>query len=36
VARGNPQADVVVLDESNFDQIVDGSQNVFVEFYAPW
>lgn len=30
------QADVVVLDESNFDQIVDGSQNVFVEFYAPW
>lgn len=29
-------SDVVVLDDSNFDKIVDGSKNVFVEFYAPW
>lgn len=26
----------MVLTPTNFDQIVDGSQNVLVEFYAPW
>lgn len=30
------QAAVVVLTPANFDQIVDGTQNVLVEFYAPW
>ncbi|EGD82096.1 hypothetical protein PTSG_02776 [Salpingoeca rosetta] len=30
-------SDVVVLDESNFDQIVmDENKDVLVEFYAPW
>ena len=29
-------SDVVVLDETNFDTIVNGDKNVFVEFYAPW
>eukprot|EP00742_Colponemidia_sp_Colp-10_P003020 GILJ01003222.1.p1 GENE.GILJ01003222.1~~GILJ01003222.1.p1 ORF type:complete len:506 (-),score=101.83 GILJ01003222.1:92-1516(-) len=27
---------VTDLDESNFDSVVDGSKDVFVEFYAPW
>lgn len=27
---------VVDLDPSNFDSIVDGSKDVFVEFFAPW
>lgn len=26
----------MVLTPANFDQIVDGSQNVLIEFYAPW
>jgi len=29
-------AAVVDLTSENFDSIVDGSKNVFVEFYAPW
>ena len=29
-------SDVVVLDESNFDSVVNGDKAVFVEFYAPW
>jgi protein disulfide-isomerase-like protein len=29
-------SDVVVLTPENFDQVVDGSKNVLVEFYAPW
>jgi protein disulfide-isomerase-like protein len=29
-------SDVVVLTPANFDQVVDGSKNVLVEFYAPW
>lgn len=29
--------DVVVLDSSNFDELVLGSKDIwFVEFYAPW
>jgi len=32
VSAGN----VVVLDSSNFDSVVDGSKSVFVDFYAPW
>ncbi len=27
---------VVVLDNSNFDKVVDGSKHVLAEFYAPW
>ena len=30
------RGDVVVLNDSNFTSIVDGSNNVLVEFYAPW
>jgi len=29
-------ASVKVLDASNFDEVVDGSKHVLVEFYAPW
>jgi len=29
-------SDVVTLTPANFDQVVDGSANVLVEFYAPW
>jgi len=29
-------ADVITVTKDNFDQIVDGSTNVLVEFYAPW
>eukprot|EP01116_Phalansterium_solitarium_P009009 TRINITY_DN22_c0_g1_i1.p1 TRINITY_DN22_c0_g1~~TRINITY_DN22_c0_g1_i1.p1 ORF type:complete len:372 (-),score=196.29 TRINITY_DN22_c0_g1_i1:538-1599(-) len=29
-------SNVVVLTPDNFDSIVDGSKNVFVDFYAPW
>ncbi|CAE7554426.1 pdi1, partial [Symbiodinium microadriaticum] len=29
-------ATVYELDETNFDDVVDGSTNVFVKFYAPW
>ncbi|GAB9463838.1 Tkl protein kinase [Globisporangium polare] len=29
-------SDVVVLTPENFDQVVDGSKDVLVEFYAPW
>jgi len=29
-------SNVVVLTPDNFDAVVDGSKNVFVEFYAPW
>mmetsp|Transcript_17256 Transcript_17256/g.34607 ORF Transcript_17256/g.34607 Transcript_17256/m.34607 type:complete len:349 (-) Transcript_17256:8-1054(-) len=29
-------AEVAVLTPSNFDDVVDGSTNVLVEFYAPW
>ena len=27
---------VVVLDNDNFDEIIDGSKPALVEFYAPW
>jgi hypothetical protein len=27
-------SDVVILDESNFDSIVNGEKNVFVEFFG--
>jgi len=27
---------IVELDKNNFDNIVDGNENVLVEFYAPW
>jgi protein disulfide-isomerase A6 len=30
------QGEVVHLTASNFDQYVDGSRNIIVEFYAPW
>jgi protein disulfide-isomerase A6 len=29
-------AQVVELTPDNFDTVVDGSKNVFVEFFAPW
>merc|ERR1711991_139507 len=29
-------SDVVVLDESNFDTVVNGDKHVLVEFFAPW
>nr|AIG55436.1 secreted protein [Thraustotheca clavata] len=29
-------SDVVVLTPDNFQDVVDGSKNVFVKFYAPW
>jgi len=29
-------SNVVVLTPDNFDSVVDGSKNVFVDFYAPW
>ena len=29
-------ADVIDLTESTFDDVVDGSTNVLVEFFAPW
>ncbi|RHY13279.1 hypothetical protein DYB25_003806 [Aphanomyces astaci] len=29
-------SDVVTLTPDNFKSVVDGSKNVFVEFYAPW
>ena len=29
-------SDVVVLTPENFDQIVDGSSPVLIDFYAPW
>jgi hypothetical protein len=29
-------ADVIKLTAENFDQHVDGSSNILVEFYAPW
>jgi len=29
-------SNVVDLTPSNFDEVVDGSKNVFVEFFAPW
>mmetsp|Transcript_7837 Transcript_7837/g.5881 ORF Transcript_7837/g.5881 Transcript_7837/m.5881 type:complete len:375 (+) Transcript_7837:72-1196(+) len=28
--------DVINLSDENFDEVVDGSTNVLVEFYAPW
>jgi len=28
-------SNVVVLDNDNFDSVIDGSKNVLVEFYAP-
>lgn len=31
-----PPTSVTVLDDGNFDDIVDGSKGVLVEFYAPW
>lgn len=31
-----PQSAVVTLTSSNFDDVVDGSKGVLVEFYAPW
>ena len=33
---GVTQADVLHLTATDFDSVVDGSQNVLVEFYAPW
>jgi len=30
------EGNVVDLTPENFDQVVDGSKAVFVEFYAPW
>ena len=35
-AEGSEASDVLVLNAENFDQYVDGSANVMVEFYAPW
>lgn len=29
-------SDVVILTPDNFDDVVDGSKNVFIEFFAPW
>jgi protein disulfide-isomerase A6 len=29
-------SNVVILDATNFDVVVDGSKHVFVEFFAPW
>merc|ERR1711916_312280 len=29
-------SDVVVLDDTNFDSVVNGDKHVLVEFYAPW
>ena len=29
-------SNVISLDSSNFDSVVDGSANVLVEFFAPW
>ena len=29
-------SDVVILDETNFDTIVNGDKHVFIEFFAPW
>lgn len=29
-------AKVIDLTPENFDKVVDGSQGVFVEFFAPW
>ena len=36
-ASGDDDKDVVVLDESNFEELVINSKDPwFVEFYAPW
>lgn len=29
-------AEVITLTAENFDQHVDGTSNILVEFYAPW
>ena len=29
-------SDVVILTESNFDEVVKGNNFVLVEFFAPW
>mgnify|MGYP005997957785 CR=1 FL=1 len=29
-------AEVITLTAENFDEHVDGSSNILVEFYAPW
>ena len=30
------KGDVIVLNEDNFDAVVNGKRNVMVKFYAPW
>ena len=33
---GLKKGDVIVLNEDNFDAVVNGKRNVMVKFYAPW
>eukprot|EP01133_Synstelium_polycarpum_P000220 gene220-268_t len=35
-AFASADGNVVVLDGTNFDSVVDGTKTVFVKFYAPW
>lgn len=36
VSLARADGNVVDLTPDNFDQVVDGSKPVFVEFFAPW